>query len=620
VASKLCIQLHAFPKDVFESIQKTQIVTGQESEIISKLEVELRTLVRCIADSFYYCSATLLMVILQRALKDDIRLCFFAEEDLLEIENIPNEMSFNIGESWKCVERLIAQLCLEKEYDDSTAELQSWVDPKAARLFVPCDEEDPRYQKLYEIVDSSGGIPPWEESLEYIEMLHDSIVESKSKERMNWDYHKAKSPYFMILPEKGTDQGPTWQECMKVYTKDQDISEEGQEKSIDNSPCQMGYQCFMCNEAGSGYCFCFPEKNVFETTETTELKFVHPGCVYRMNLAGNRYNEPRNIPQTIEEDYKSSYVSNKADQDATWSNERRALVVDEIKKSILASCDVDKETKAIQKPYLDSFRGVEPATKKDQLQKAMMQLGIIDQLVEIVKIQFPKKYTREQADDYNGKMQKRMQSRRINYAFDKVTANSERIAIVESLMRRVFCLLAQAAAGCPSIQDCLYTHVDFFFSKALEPIANDSALCILNMAQGNSDNATSISTDLLVDVVRVAQDGQNPDDILLLAPFMVQGDKNIFINQREILELCLPAEYAVREDCMFILDNDFPSESTTKESFEKWKSRITSLHVTEETSKFGENPWDLKEHNWRHLLRVASDIGDILHSLQHSVF
>ena len=556
------------------------------------------------------------MMILQRALKDSIRLCFFAEEDLLELDHIPNEVSFNLGESWKCVERLIAQLCLEKEYDESAAELQSWVDPKAARLFVPCDEEDPRYQKLFEIVDSSGGIPLWEESLEYIEMLHDSITEAKSSEKKNWDYQKAKSPFFMILPEKGpTDQGLTWQECMKVYSQDQDILDEGQEKSIDNSPCQMEYQCFICNEAGSGYCFCFPEKNVHETTETTELKFVHPECVYRNNLAGKRYQEPRDIPQSIEEHYQSLYVSNKADQDATWSTERRALVVDEIKKSILDSCDVDKESKAIQKPYLDSFKGVEPATKKDQLQKAMMQLGIIDQLIQIVKIQFPKKYTREQADDYNYKMQKRMQSRRINYLFDKVNANSERITIVECLMRRVFCLLAQVAAGSPSIQNCLYTHVDFFFSKALEPNANDSALCILNMVQGNFDNATAISTDLLVSMVRVAQDGQNPDDILLLAPFMAQDGKNIAINQREILELCIPAEYAVREDCMFILDSDFPSESTTKESFEKWKSRITSLHVTAEKSKFGENPWDLKEHNWRHLLRISSDIGNILYFL-----
>ena len=59
MASRLCIQLHAFPKDVFESIQKTQIVTGQDSEIISKLEVELRILVSCIADNFYFCSATI---------------------------------------------------------------------------------------------------------------------------------------------------------------------------------------------------------------------------------------------------------------------------------------------------------------------------------------------------------------------------------------------------------------------------------------------------------------------------------------------------------------------------------------------------------------------------------
>ena len=139
------------------------------------------------------------------------------------------------------------------------------------------------------------------------------------------------------------------------------------------------------------------------------------------------------------------------------------------------------------------------------------------------------------------------------------------------------------------------------------------------MVQGNFDNATAISTDLLVSMVRVAQDGQNPDDILLLAPFMAQGGKNISVNQREILELCIPAEYAVREDCMFILDSDFPSDSTTKESFEKWKSRITSLHVSREKSKFGENPWDLKEHNWRHLLRVSSDIGNFLIFSQRSV-
>lgn len=617
MAAKLCIQLHAFPKDVFESIQKTQIVTGQDSEIISKLEIELRILVRLIADIFLYplCN-NLLTLISQRALKEDIRVCFFAEKDLLEIDHIPNEVSFNLGESWKCVERLIARLCLEKEYDDSVAEVQSWVDPNAARLFVPCDEEDPRFAKLFEIVDNSGGIPPWEESLEYIEMLHDSIVDRRSKEKRNWTYQKEQSPYFMINPE-ASDEGPSWQKHMKVYSQDQNILDEGEEKSTDNSPCQNEYQCYFCNEGGSGYCFCFPEKNVLEKSENTELKFVHPKCVYENNLAGDRFSEPRPIPQTIEEQYKMLYGSNKADQDVTWSNERRTLVVEEIKKAILDGCEFDTETKALKKPYLDSDEGVKPTDKKDQLQKAMMQIGIIDQLMEIVKIHFPKQYLRQQAQDYNQKMQKRMQSRRINYLFEKVNANSERIAIVECLIRRVFFLLAQAAAGCSSIQDRLYIDVDFFFSKALEPTANDSALCILNMVQGNFDNATAVSTDLLVRMVQVAQDGQNPDDILLLAPFMAQGDKNISVNQREILELCIPAEYAVREDCMFILDTDFPSESTTKESFEKWKSKIVSLHVTAEKSEFGENPWDLKEHNWRHLLRVSSDIGNAMHFLHH---
>jgi hypothetical protein len=556
-------------------------------------------------------------MILQRILKEEIRLCFFAEDDLLAIQHIPNEVSFNLGESWKCVERLIAQLCLEKEYDDSVAELQSWVCPNAARLFVPYDEEDPEHAILLEIVDDSGGMPPWDESLEYIEMLHDSIVVMQSKEITNWTYKKDDSPYFMIKPQpEPSDQGLCWHEHMKVYSKDQNILEEGEEKSTDNSPCQMEYQCYICNERGSGYCFCFPEGS--EISKRT-LKFVHPSCVYTNNLAGERFSKPRDILQDIEEQYKSLYASNKADQNNTWSNERRTLIIEQIKKGILGSCDVGKGTEGPPKPYLDSDKSVKPTTKKDQLQRAMMQLGIIDQLIEIVKIRIPKKFSREQAESFNQKMQKRMQSRRINYLFEKVNSTYERVSIVECLMRRVFFLLAQAAAGCSSIQDRMYADVEFFFSKALEPTANDSALCILNMIQGNLDNATSVSSDLLVDMVKVAQDGQNPDDILLLAPFMAQGGKNISVNQREILELCIPAEYAVRDECMFVLDSDFPSASTTKESFEKWNSRITSLQVPREKSKFGENPWDVKEHNWRHLLRVASDLGNILMFSQPSV-
>lgn len=554
-------------------------------------------------------------------MKEEIRICFFNEDDLLDIDYIPNETSFELGEAWKSVERLIAQLCLEKEYDDSAAELQSWVNPNAARLFVPNDEDDPNYARLNEIVDDSGGIPPWEESLEYIEMLHDSVVDDE-EETENWTYDKTESPYFMIKspedPEDPDEFSFTWFEFMKVYTPNLEIVEEDDEPNTDTSPAQMEYQCEICNEGGSGYCFCF-----LKYEDSDELSFVHPACVYEHNLPGKSSFE---ISPTIEEQYKSLYDSNKGDQDVTWSNERRSVIVAEIKRALSAkeatppkepsvdsgtSQEAGKDGQKLKQPFLDSDvsdKSANPAKKKEQLQKAMLQLGIIDVLVEIVKIKFPKKYSYEQADEYNEKMQKRMRSRRINYLFEKVNATSDRVSILECLIRRVFFLLAQATAGCLAIQNRLYDDIDFFFSKALEPTSNDSALCILNMIQGNLDNATAVPTDLLTSMVKVAQDGQNPDDILLLAPFMAQGDKNISVNQREILELCIPAEYAVKEECMFILDSDFPSESSDKSSFEKWKNKITSVHVNPEKSDFGENPWDL-DHNWRHLLRVASDIG-----------
>ena len=53
MASKLCIQLHSFPKVVFQSIQKTQIISGPDSEIFKKLSVELRTLVSSLRDLFF---------------------------------------------------------------------------------------------------------------------------------------------------------------------------------------------------------------------------------------------------------------------------------------------------------------------------------------------------------------------------------------------------------------------------------------------------------------------------------------------------------------------------------------------------------------------------------------
>ena len=69
--------------------------------------------------------------------------------------------------------------------------------------------------------------------------------------------------------------------------------------------------------------------------------------------------------------------------------------------------------------------------KKEQLQKAMLQIGIVDQLIEIAKIRFPKKYSSDEAWDFNIIMKRRMKARRINYAFENVNATLDRVDIIE---------------------------------------------------------------------------------------------------------------------------------------------------------------------------------------------
>jgi hypothetical protein len=536
------------------------------------------------------------MAFLQRVFKENIRSCFFSEDDLLGLSEIPNDVSCSLGESWKCVERLIAQLCLKKEYDDSTAEVQSWVKDIAARLFVPNNSDDPKFERIMDIVDDSGGMPPWEESLEYIEMLHDMVKAAPKDEQQYLKYNQKQSPFFIIRPRNddtvNSILGFTWKEEMMVCCDAMLNEEEGADAIPDHSPCRIEYDCRICDGEGDGYCFCFRD-------DDDELVCVHPECVYEKNLFGDIEEDFREIPPGLKEHYRSLYDNNKAGQDITWDNERRTLIVSEIKDAI------PKES------FLDCDTSAESAKKKEQLQKAMLQIGIVDQLIEIAKIRFPKKYSSEEAEDFNYIMKRRMKARRINYAFENVNATLDRVDIIECLMRRVFFLLALLASNCSSVQSHLFNHIDFFFSKALEPSANDSSLCILNIIQGNIANAMAVPVDLLASMVKVAQDGQYPDDILLLAPFLAQGDKNIFVNQREILELCIPAEFAVTESCMFVLDSDYPSQSSDKASFDQWKKRITSLHVSGIKSLYGENPWDQKEHNWKHLLRVASDLGNV---------
>jgi hypothetical protein len=45
MASKLCIQLHSFPRDLFKKIKETEIVDGLDNEILNAMKLELRHLV-----------------------------------------------------------------------------------------------------------------------------------------------------------------------------------------------------------------------------------------------------------------------------------------------------------------------------------------------------------------------------------------------------------------------------------------------------------------------------------------------------------------------------------------------------------------------------------------------
>ncbi len=51
MASKLCIQLHSFPRDLFKKIKETEIVAGEDNQILNTMKLELRHLVSLKIDS-----------------------------------------------------------------------------------------------------------------------------------------------------------------------------------------------------------------------------------------------------------------------------------------------------------------------------------------------------------------------------------------------------------------------------------------------------------------------------------------------------------------------------------------------------------------------------------------
>jgi hypothetical protein len=556
---------------------------------------------------------------MQCAVKYYIRLCFFSEDDMLDASKIPNEASCSLGQAWLSVERLIARLSKKKIYEKSLAAVQSWVDPSVARIFVPLHENDPNHDEAKKLIDDSGGMPCWEESVEYIDMLQEALADESfcPEEKRNWMDDSKRGPYIIIgaISKFAEMQVFSAKLEQKPYTNDNN-----------SGPAQKEYSCAVCNEGGYGFCFCFNENQEDSDSESIpNWRFVHPKCVYIMGIAGPVSNKdskpifqdpPPVIPLEIEAKYRNIYEGNVTDQEVALAAKRKLFIVEQVKQSMKQSMGKshffldhsipDEDTTAPD----EEAAGKNEGKKLEQVKKAMVQIGIIEQLMEIVMIPFPRKYTLEEANSYNQKMQRRMNAHRINYLVEKASATYERVTVIENFVRRIFGLLAIAATSYSDIQNRLYNDIDFLFSKAIEPTPNDSSLCIRKTVEGKLDLAQDVSIDLLECLVKVAQDGQNPDDILLLEPFMTQDDKNVSVNQREILELCLPAAYSLTDDCMFALDSDYPSESVDQKSYESWKNILERCHVPKAKGNFGVHPWTM-EQNWKHLLRVSVDIGDL---------
>ena len=159
---------------------------------------------------------------MQCAVKNYIRLCFFSEDDMLDASKIPNEASCSLGQAWMSVERLIARLSKKENYEKSLAAVQSWVDPSVARIFVPFDENDPKHDEGIKLIDDSGGMPCWEESVEYIDMLQEALADESfcPKEKKNWIDEPKKSPYFIIEKISKFEEMQVWSANLDEKKKD----------------------------------------------------------------------------------------------------------------------------------------------------------------------------------------------------------------------------------------------------------------------------------------------------------------------------------------------------------------------------------------------------------------
>ncbi len=522
---------------------------------------------------------------------------------------VPNHVSRSLGDAWHTVEYLIALLSTKEDYKRSINQMPSWLSPIVCRILIPDMEDHEMHGLGIRLIDEFGGPPEWEESLEYIQMLQEALLDSKycSASERNFRLSHEESDYLIISARPNADQngksGCAWNE-LRIFCDEKGRSDLPSSSSA--LPARKVYTCHVCRDPGDGFCWASNEGDA-----THSSCCVHPKCVLENSMAGPLKSlrgelEKPQIPLALLERFRSLYDSSKMDYDTKFARERQEFVV-----SIVDRHDANVFLDASHQTHQEEL------LKLTKIKNNMMRLGIIDEIIQILKVPLPQKFDRSEAKDYNTKMQRRMQIRRINFRFEMVSSTVDKILIAENLFQRMFHFLALAAKNSRQIQNLLQPEVPFFFSKALHTSSLASSgifSCIHNVMNGRLDLASNIPLELLEQTLFSALEAQFPAKLLLLRPFLVQDGKNFPMNQLEVLEIILPANIANHGECFFLLDNDFPADLRNKASFENWRSRLVSshpparLHSGKDSAHCGEVPWKHHE-NWRHLLRISSDIA-----------
>jgi hypothetical protein len=542
------------------------------------------------------------VILLQRIAKSYLPVAL--HDDHLQWQNVPNHVSRALGDAWLAVEYCIALLSTKSDYRRSINEMSSWVSPIVCRILVPDEKNDNIYQQSIRLIDEFGGPPEWDESLEYIEMLQEAFCDpnfcpvSERNFRLDEDTN-----HVIISARPNADQnekaGCSWNE-LRIYCDE--MTQPGASSGF--SPARKVYTCHVCREPGDGFCW---SSNV---GAIQSYCFVHPKCVLQCSMAGplkclRGESESPNFPSALHERFRALFDIRKMDYDTKMATERQEFI-----SLIVGRHDANV--------FLDDSHqsSREGHMKLSKLKRIMMRLGIFDEIIQFLKVPLPQKFDRSDAKDYNAKMQRRMQIRRINFRFDTVSETVEKIVIAENLFHRMFYFLALAAEDSRLIQNLFQSEVHFFISRALNSSALTSTgifLCLQNIMNGRLDLASNISFGLLEQTILSALDGQFPAKLLLLRSFLIQDGKNLPLNQLKTLDVCLPSSIINGGRCFFTLDNDFPVEIRNKANFEKWRLHLLSSHslvnlrLGQDSAHYGEICWK-NDENWRHLLRISSDI------------